>query len=175
MSRRLSLNARQAQIDPVSAEIEVVLIEVTHPDLEAPIRLSTDNTERLTEEPLVYGTRSSWRGANPATDPYLWIVASAVLPDDADDAPAQAQIVLENLDARMVEVLRSYVGQATVAMAVVEAGTPDVIEAEWQDLRLTNAEGTASEITLSLSRDEIELEHFPSGRMTRQKFPGLWR
>lgn len=175
MSRRLSLNARQAQIDPVSAEIEVVLIEITHPDLEAPIRLSTDNTERLSDDPLIYGTRSTWRGADPATDPYLWIVASAVLPDDAEDAPAQAQIVLENLDARIVEVLRSYTGMASVALAVVEAGTPDLIEAEWDGLLLTNAEGTASEITISLSRDEIELEHFPAGRMTRQKFPGLWR
>lgn len=175
MSRRVSLNARQALIDPVSAEIDVVLIEITHPDLDAPIRLSTDNTERISDEPLIYGTRSTWRGADPATDPYLWIIASAVLPDDADDAPAQAQIVLENLDAQLTEVLRSYTDMATVAIAVVEAATPSLIEAEWHGMLLSNAEGTSAEITLSLSRDEIELEHFPAGRMTRQKFPGLWR
>ena len=175
MSRRLSLNARQAQIDAVSADIDVVLIEISHPELSAPIRLSTDNTHKLSDDPLIYGTRSSWRGADPEADPYLWIVASAVLPDDADDAPAQAQIVLENLDAGMVEVLRSYTGQATVALAVVLAISPDLPEAEWHDLRLTAAEGTAAEITLSLSREEIESEHFPAGRMTRQKFPGLWR
>lgn len=175
MSQRLSLNARQANQTANSAEIEVVLFEITHPDLEAPIRLSTDNTERLSDDPLIYGTRSAWRGADPDTDPYLWIIASAVLPDDAEDAPAAAQLVLENLDSRMVEVLRSYTGQATVAMAVVLAATPDLIEAEWHGLRLTNAEGTASEISLSLSREEIELEPFPSGRMTHQNFPGLWR
>ena len=62
MSRRVSLNARQAQIDPVSAEIDVVLIEITHPDLDAPIRLSTDNTERISDEPLIYGTRSPGAG-----------------------------------------------------------------------------------------------------------------
>ncbi|MBZ4022202.1 hypothetical protein CKO11_06995 [Rhodobacter sp. TJ_12] len=175
MSQRLSLNARLAQDSPVSAEIEVVLIEITHPDLEAPIRLSTDNTARVSEEPLMYGTRSTWRGADPDADPYLWIVASAVLPDDAEDAPAQAQLVLENLDARMIELLRSFTSQPTVALAVVLADTPDLIEAEWHGLRLTVAEGTSAEITLALSRDEIELEHFPSGRMTRQRFPGLWR
>lgn len=175
MSRRLSLNARQAQIDPVSADFDVVLIEITHPDLDAPIRLSTDNTEMISDEPRIYGTRSTWRGADPSTDPYLWIVASAVLPDDAEDAPAQAQIVLENLDSRLVEVLRSYTDMATVAIAVVEAATPNLIEAEWHGMLLSNAEGTSAEITLSLSRDEIELEHFPAGRMTRQKFPGQWR
>ncbi len=108
-------------------------------------------------------------------DPYLWIIASAVLPDDADDAPAQAQIVLENLDAQLTEVLRSYTDMATVAVAVVEAATPNLIESEWHGMLLSTADGTSAEITLSLSRDEIELEHFPAGRMTRQKFPGLWR
>ncbi len=175
MSHRISLNARAAQQDANSAEIEVVLFDITHPDLEAPIRLSTDNTEQLSEEPLIYGTRSSWRGADPETEPYLWIIASAVLPDDDAEAPAAAQLVLENLDARIVEVLRSFTGQATVAMAVVLASSPDVIEGEWHDMRMTTSEGTAAEIVLSLGREEIELEHFPSGRMTRQKFPGLWR
>ena len=66
MSRRLSLNARQAQIDPVSPEIDVVLIEIAHPDLDAPLRLSTDNTEMISDEPRIYGTRSTWRGADPA-------------------------------------------------------------------------------------------------------------
>lgn len=175
MSRLISLNARQANREASSAEIEVVLLEFAHPDLAAPIRLSTDNTERLSDEPLTYGTRSTWRGADPDNDPYLWVIASAVLPTDAEDAPASAQIVLENLDAQMVEVLRSFTGQATVALAVVQASTPDVIEDEYHDLRLVNAEGDAASITLSLSREEIELEHFPAGRMTRQKFPGLWR
>lgn len=175
MSRRISLNARAAQQDANSAEIAVVLFEITHPDLEAPIRLSTDNTEKLSEEPLIYGTRSSWRGADPETEPYLWIIASAVLPDDDAEAPAAAQIVLENLDARIVEVLRSFTGQASVAMAVVLASSPNVIEDEYHDMRMTTADGTASEITLSLGREEIELELFPSGRMTRQRFPGLWR
>jgi len=173
MSRRISLNARQAHDDQSSAQIEVVLFEITHPALEAPIRLSTDNTEHLSSDPFTYGTRSAWRGADPLSDPYLWIIASAVVPDDNEDAPAASQIVLENLDARIAEILRSFTDQATVHMAVVLASTPDDIEGEWLDMRLMSAEGTASEITLSLSREEIELEYFPSGRMTRHKFPGL--
>lgn len=175
MSRRISLNARQANREATSAEIEVVLLEFSHPDLDAPIRLSTDNTERISDDPLTYGTRSTWRGADPATDSYLWVIASAVLPSDADDVPATAQIVLENLDAAMVELLRSFTTPASVALALVEAGTPDLVEEEYHDLRLTNADGDASEITLTLSREEIELEQFPAGRMTRQKMPGLWK
>ena len=171
--RRVSLNARQALDAKVSAEIEVVLFEISHPALDAPIRLSTDNAGRISDDPLVYGTRSNWRGANPLSDPFLWIIASAILPDDAEDAPAAASIVLENLDAEITEVLRSFTDLATVSLGVVLADTPDLIEAEWSDLQLSMAEGNAGEITLSLSREEIELELFPSDRLTRSKFPGL--
>lgn len=173
MSRRLSLNARLALDAQGSDEIEVALILIDHADLAAPIRLSTDNTERLSDDPLMYGTRSTWRGANPLTDPYLWIVASAVLPGDAEDAPASARIALENLDAEMVELLRSFTEPASVSLAVVLASSPNVIEAEWSGLLLVSADINSGEIVLTLSRDEVEQEAFPPGRMTRLNFPGL--
>lgn len=173
MTRRLSLNARMALDAAASAEIELALIRIDHPDLPTPIRLSTDNTERLSSDPLMYGTRSSWGGANPATEPFLFVIASAVLPGDAEDAPATARIVLENLDAQMVTLVRSFTDPATVSMAVVMADSPDLIEAEWTDLLLVSADITAGEIVLSLGRDEIEMELFPPGRMTRLNFPGM--
>lgn len=175
MPRRLSLNARLALDAPASSEVEAVLLVIEHPALEAPIRLSTDNTERLSVDPLYYGTRSRWRGANPLTDPYLWVVASALLPSDLDDQPASATIVLDNLDARMAELLRSITDPATVHMAVVLASSPDHIEQEFTDLRLVSHEISAGEIALQISREEIELEHFPGGRMSRDRFPGLHR
>lgn len=171
--RRISLNARAAHEAMASAEIEVALFVIEHPDLPSPIRLSTDNTERLTNDPVTYGTRSSWRGANPITDPYLWIIASTVLPGESEDAPATATLILENMDAEMVELVRSFTDPATVHIAVVLASSPDLIEAEWSDLMIVSADINTGEISLSISRDEIELEPFPSGRMTRNRFPGL--
>jgi hypothetical protein len=173
MSRRLSLNARLAQDGLAPEQIEVVLIEITHSDLDTPIRLSTDNTERLSDDPIMYGTRSSWNGADKSSEPFLWIVASAVLPGDAEDAPASAQIVLDNLDAGIAELLRSFIEPATARIAVVMAATPDEIEGEWHGLQLASADGNAGEISITLTREEIEQEHFPPGRMTRHKFPGL--
>lgn len=170
--RRLSLNARLAHEAEFSAEIEVVLFHIEHPDLEAPIRLSTDNAVRISVDPESYGTVSTWK-AGSAIDPYLWIIASAVLPGEAEDAPAQASLVLENLDAGMVEIIRSFTDPATVSIAVVLASSPNVIEAEWTGMQIASADITGGEIVLSLSRDEIELEPFPSGRMTKHRFPGL--
>lgn len=171
--RLLSLNKRLALDAPASDLIEVALIEISHADLPAPIRLSTDNTERITTDPLVYGTRSTWRGANPASEPFLWVVAGAVLPGDDAEAPATAQLILDNLDSAMVELLRAVSSPPDVALAVVMAASPDLVEQEWTGLRVTSAEVDAGQIVLSLSRDQIELEPFPAGRMTRRNFPGL--
>lgn len=171
--RRVSLNARMAQDAQASAEIYVALFQIEHPELERPIRLSTDNTERLSSDPLYYGTRSTWRGANPIRDPFLWIVASAVMPSDLEDAPATAQLVLENLDQEIVNLVRSFTSPATIHMAVVMASSPNLIEAEYTDLNIISADINAGEISLSISREEIELEYLPGGRMTARTFPGL--
>lgn len=167
------MNARLAADAEVSAEIEAALFLIEHPQLEHPIRLSTDNTERLQDDPYMMGTRSTWRGSDPSTQPFLWVIASAVLPGDAEDAPATAQIILENLDSEMVELLTSFTDPATIHMAGILASSPDDIEVEQEDLRIVSADVTAGEITLQLSREDLELEPFPPGRMTRMTFPGL--
>lgn len=172
--RRVSLNERMAQEAGSTAEIRAVLFEISHPDLPKPIRLSTDNAERLSVDPLYYGTRSTWRGANPITDPYLWIVASALLPSDKEDAPAGGMVALENLDREMVRLVRSYTGMATICMAVVLASSPDLLEAEYTDMEIVSADIDAGEIVLTFSREEIEMEPFPEGRMTRNNAPGLF-
>lgn len=173
--RRLSLNARQAHDAANSDQVQVALIEISHPDLDGAVRLSTDPTERLGLEPLTYGTRSTWRGADPATEPFYWIVASTVLPSDKSDAPAAATLTLENLDVRTSAILRSFKDMATVSLAVVLASSPDVLEAEYTGMNLTDATMQDGDITLSFSRDQIELERFPLGTMSPATFPGLNR
>ena len=171
--RRLSLTARAVPAAAASDEVEVVLVRITHPDLAAPIRLSTDPTERLSLDPLAYGTRSTWPDAGG--EPYLFVLASALLPDDQEDGPQQAQLVLEVVDADMATPLRATTSRATVDMAVVYAGSPDVAEVEFRGLQLVGVEGDAGELRLSLSRDPITSEPWPFRRMTRGAFPGLHR
>lgn len=169
--RRVSLNTRQSLDAVATDEIYVVLFRFTHPSLEKPVFLSTDPTERLSLEPLYYGTYSSW--LNPNREPFIAILASAMVPDDKEDAPAAATLILETVDKDMATVLRSIKDRATVDMAVVLASSPDVLEMEYTGLKLMVANGNASEITLQISRESIYEEPFPYGRMTRARFPGL--
>lgn len=171
--RLVSLNARLAHDAQSSREIEVVLMSISHPALEKPIRLSTDNTVRLSEDPLYYGTRSTVFGANPATEPYLWIAASTLLPSDEEDVAHAGNIVLSNLDREIVRLLRSYSDYATLHIAVVLASTPNVIEVQFRDLNITSASITGSDIVITFSRRSDEEEYAPAGRMTKRNTPGL--
>ena len=173
--RRLSLLARAALDDPSSAEIEVALFTIEHPALAAPLRLSTDPTERLSSDPLIYGTRSSWMDADPETEPYLFVLASAELPGDQEDAPAAATIVLENVSNEIAATLRSFTDRPTIHMAIVLASSPDEIEAEWRGMKIVSAEGDAGEVQIALSREPVEEESVPTDRFTKDRFPGLFR
>lgn len=169
--RRVSLNYRTSLDGAHSDAVEVVLIHITHPALGEPIRLSTDPTERLTVEPLAYGTRSTWMTDDGS--PFQFVLVDVLLPDDQEEAPPAARVALEAVDAGLASVLRQTTLPATVDMAVVLASEPDVVEAEFRDLRLVGAEGDAGEIVLTISRDPLTAEPSPPDRMTRARFPGL--
>ena len=173
--RRVSINARTAHDAATTDEIEVALFMVEHPSLAAPIRLSTDPTERISMDPISYGTRSGWMGANTATDPYLFVLLSTDLPSDLEDAPAASSLILQNVDNRIGEMLRSFTDRATIHMAVVFASTPDLVEAEFRDMAIISSEGTADQVTLQISREPIEEENVPMDRFTKDRFPGMFR
>lgn len=173
--RRVSLNARTAMDAATTDEVEVALITIEHPDLPAPIRLSTDPTERLSTDPLLYGTRSTWMGANPITEPFLFVMASTDIPGDLEDAPASATIVLDNVAKDTTALMRSFIDRPTVHLAVVLASSPDLIEVEYRGMVMVGAEGNAGEISISVTRAPIEDETVPMDRFTKDRFPGLFQ
>lgn len=169
------MNARTAFDAANSEEIEVALLVFEHEALDAPIRLSTDPTERLSVDPLCYGTRSDWMDANSISDPYLFVLMSAELPGDQEDAPASATLVIENVDNDIASILRTFTDQAIVHMAVVLASSPNLVEIEFKGMRLISADGDAGEVRLSVGRRPIEDENVPMDRFTKDRFPGVYR
>ncbi|MEQ9281222.1 MAG: hypothetical protein RLO16_01500 [Marinovum algicola] len=173
--REVSINARTAHEQANSAAVEVMLITIEHEALETPVRLSTDPTERLSVEPLRYGTRSRWNSADPLTDPYFFVLVSATLPSDQEDAPTAFSLTLANVDNDIAKLLRSFTTPPTVHMALVMAESPDDVEREARGLQMTSADGDAEIVELVITRQEIEAETVPMDRFTAQRFPGLFR
>lgn len=173
--RRVPLNARQMMDAEVSEEVPVVLIEIVHELLTAPIRLSTDNLDLIenTPEGQIRGTRSAWRGADPETDPFLHVIASAILPSDLEDAAQAGTLILDNLHPEMAKLVLSYNDLATISLATVMADLPDSPIQEALGLQITSAEITGTEITLTYTFEERENEPWPRARMSPSFFPGM--
>ena len=174
MSRETSYNARLAQEDQQSAEIEVVLFIIEHPDIDGGIlRLCSYPATRVSVEPLLYGTYSTWRTEDGS--PFLFTIMEPIVPDEKDDAPAQASLALELLDSDMGDVLTSTTERATCHIAVVMASSPDVPEAEWLNLLMTSADVDSSRALLRFSTESIYNEPASANRMVKQNCPGLHR
>ena len=168
MPRLVSLGFRAAANAEHTGEVPVALVTITHPDLDAPVRLSSDPTSRLSADPLRYGTRH--RG-----DVYEFVLMAALLPDDKQDAPPTVTLEFDNVAADMVQLVRSVTTPATVDIAVVLASDPDVIEEQYTGLIAIRAPYDESRISFEIARQDIAPRPWPAHRMTAARFPGQFR
>ena len=173
MSRSVSIPARRHDEARSSTEVEVLLMQFEHADLDAPIRISSDAT-RLSVDPLLYGTRSTWNGADPATEYYEFAFASYQMPGDQEDAPAAVRVILSLFDDTLVKKLRSTITPATAHLAVVYAASPDTVEIEYRGLEVSDI-SYSDQLVITSARRAIEERGVPRDLMTKDRFPGLFR
>jgi len=168
MGRLASLNARAAANAEQTDQVPILLVTVRHASLPEPAYLSSDPTVRLSADPLAYGTRHQGKA-------YGFVLMGAVLPDDQKDSPPKTTLAFENVDRDMAKALRSITPgtYASVDLTVVLAGTPDVIEARFTNLRGIRGTYDAAQVSLDVSREPFTSEPMPAGRMTANRFPGL--
>lgn len=167
MPRELSLSARTSFNAEHGGEIPIVLVTIEHADLDAPIRLSSDPTERFSLDPLLYGTTSN-------ANQFTFVLMTAILPDDRE-SPSGVQLAFDNASSDMAAVVRASQTPATITIQLVLASSPDDIEEEYTELQAVAAEYNANRITLDVSREPLTSEPFPQHRMTQNRFPGLFR
>ncbi|MGN6538935.1 MAG: DUF1833 family protein [Mesorhizobium sp.] len=175
MSRAISLNALR-QVDALgTTSVAVFLVIIEHDDLEEPLRISSDNAARLSTEPLTYGTLSTYGSTDGSAKPFYYIGMQVIPPDDEEDAEPTSTVVIDVLDADIVDVLTSTTVPATARIAIVMAETPNLVEIESVGLELKNVSGDWGQIALKLSMEDLYDEPFPALRMTKAQFPGLHR
>jgi hypothetical protein len=167
MPRSVSMTFRAAMNAQETGEIPVALLTITHPDLDDPIYISGDPTERLTTDPLVYGTTSR-------SNDYLFIPFRLNLPDDHDETAPQASIEISNVMREHISLMRSIVLPAVVKMEIVLASDPDEVEITFPAFEITKVDYDANVMTMSLSMDPLITEPFPGHSFTPADFPGLF-
>ena len=97
----ISVNFRESSYASETGRVPILLITFDHIDMVAPIRISTDPTQRVleTDELVVYGTIS--RG-----NTFAFCPVRIKLPDDSDSGPGNMQIELDNIDRGMTQTIR---------------------------------------------------------------------
>jgi len=165
--RTLSLNFRKAIFAQESGEIPIFLLTITHPDLAAPIYLSTDATTRLSTDPLTYGTVSR-------SVTYLYAASSVTLPDEKDKSPPACKLTMENVTRGLIPLARSVATPPTVKIEAVLASALDTVEMTWPVMDMSHLGYDVATLEFDLTMDALVTEPYPAGTFSPAYFPGLF-
>lgn len=165
--RILSLNFRKALFAQESDSAPIFLAVITHPLLPETIYLSSDPTERLSTDPLLYGTQS--RG-----NVYKYIGMDIAIPDEEDKNPPASKLIVSNVARGLIPLARSVSTPAKITIEAVLASALDDVEFSIPRMDMINVQYDASQLTFSLSIDALTTEPYPAGSFDPSGFPGLF-
>lgn len=165
--RNLSANARRATLSQSTNKVFVVLVTINHVNFTQPIRVSSDNAVLLPE--------AGQRGTISRGEEYVFVPFDITLPVQDETESARAQIVIDNVDRRMIQALRENTNQPlSITIELVVSDSPDTVEISMDDFRLERVTYDAFTITGDLSMEYFDLEPYPAGRFTPSGFPGIF-
>lgn len=163
-----SLNFRSAAMAQDTEVVSIVLLVISHADIDGgPIRLSSDPTERITTDPLVYGTRS-----NGAVYDYCGM--SIMIPDKPEEALAGTTLTLDNVNQLFGPVVGEVRTPATVDILIVTSEDTDIVEDSWPGMESGLMTVNASTLRVEIAYPSISQEPFPSAKMSKSRFPGMF-
>jgi len=163
--RVIDLGALQNMFSLEPEEFPIILITLTRGA--DTIRLSSDATERISEDPIVYGTMSR-------TNPYVYFPFELTLPQDQAETVPRMRLSVENVSAQIGWWLRSSTTAPAATVEIVSSGDVDAPIASFPDFELTSFRGGKMTVEGNLSLSNLENEPYPAGSFNPAYFPGLF-
>lgn len=157
MPRTLSSNALAAVFAQHSEEAFLMLVTFTHVPTAETYHAAL-NTENVTSNGIVY--TATW--------------FEIQLPEISNRSPQGCQVTMDNVDLRLVGLLRSITQPLQVTIQVVLASSPDTIEMEFTDLVLREATWDAAKISGRLVSEDPLNQAFPAHLYEPRTFQGLF-
>lgn len=96
------------------------------------------------------------------------------MPEVSDKAPEGCQIVVDNVDTRMIDMLRRIVTPMDVKIELVLASQPNVVELELNDLKLREVTWDVSQISGTLRIEDMLNAGFPGNIYEPRTFQGIF-
>lgn len=157
MSRSISLSARAALYAGETGEVFAILLTLSHPQLATPIRVTSDAVVTVS------------RGNDFVPFPF-----DLSLPDDDADTAPRARLTIDNIDRQVVRAVRQLSSAPYVLIEIVRAAEPDVVEARFEDFRLTDVSYDSQVVEGNLTVEDFTAEPFPAFMFSPGYFPGLF-
>lgn len=167
--REIPLDTLRAMYALEADEFPIILVTITRGvDV---FRLSSDSTQRITEDPLAYGTISSASGSQQT---YLFFPFKITLPQDEAESPPTLKIQIDNITGEIGWWLRQSTTKPTLDVLVVSSGALNTVVASFPDFEMTGFSGGSMQIQATMSLPSLEQEPFPFGTFNITNFPGLF-
>jgi hypothetical protein len=160
MSRDVSLAFIAAVNAPETDEAFIVLVTIEHPDLPTPVYLNNSGQNMMS------------RGLT-----FLACPIQPTLSEDSDDRPPQAKLVIDNIDRGLVAAIREAAAGGVapvVALELVKASAPDVVEAEFTDFEMREITYDSLTIESTLTLEGLFKEPACGYSFTPTYFSGLF-
>jgi len=153
--------------------IPVVLLTITHPIFDEPIRISTDNKDIMEQniyEENIYGTIS--RGNN-----YYFLPFSFELPSSHSDEAPTASLTITNVGLDLMPYIRKLQARdkPKILIEVIIAQEPDNVIQAFPELTVGNVSYNAENVNFTLESVDLSKEPFPSGTFNPTFFKGMFR
>ena len=156
MPRVVSAPMRDAGYAQETGEAPLVLLTIDHPDLTAPIRVTSDAVDTISR-----------------LETYIAFPFRVTLPDDTEEA-ARSRLEIDNVDRQIVAAVRAVSSPPSVTIEVVLASSPDLVEAGPFDFELEEARYDVLVVSGELAFEPILDLAVPGDVMSPGLFPGLF-
>lgn len=148
---------RSAAYGQQTDECPIVLLEIDHADLAAPIRVTSDAVDTV-----------------HLGNTYMAFPFAIAFPDDTDDVPPTSRLIIDNVDRQVVQAIRNITSSPDVTMWMVLASDPDTIEAGPFAMTMESAEYNALTVSGNLAYEDDLNTAYPKDAFTPDKFQALF-
>ena len=135
----------------------IILLTIDHPDFTVPIRVSSDGVN--TESRM---------------DTFIAFPFDLRLPNDSEDSPPRAKLVIDNVSREIILALRAINSPPTILMELVLSSNPDQVERDFPDFELAKVDYDAFTVSGDLTQEPFLNEPYPGDGFIPSKFPGLF-
>jgi len=155
--RSTSLNFRRAAYAQRTDEVILLLLTITHPDMEMPIRVVNDLQSIMS------------RGNKFIAFPF-----EINLPEETSEQLSKVTLRIDNVDRLIVYSLRTLSSAPEVTLEAILATSPDIVEAGPFNMTLRDVKYDALVVEGTLYFEDLLNEPYPGDSFVPAHFPGLF-